>query len=441
MLPDPVKQRILSLDGVDQEKLAQALADCQGTGESEGDVLISRKLLTEGQFLMICSEILEVPYLKDLSHLETSAEFALRVPREFARRCSIVGLNSRENGRIIVATSRPLDPYPLDEIAFRLGQPVMPVYASSEEVFARINAAYESNGSAADQALEDLDENTFEGITKAVEKTEDLLDMANKAPVVKLLNSILYQALKMRASDIHIQPFENHVRVRYRIDGILYTQMEIPKKIQEAVVSRVKVLGKMDIAERRLPQDGGMSFTAGGREVDVRISSIPCAHGERVVMRLQDKSTGIYDLEKIGLSQRDYATISRLIRLSHGIILVTGPTGSGKTTTLYAGLRRINSPGMNIITIEEPIEYLLEGISQIQVSNKKGLTFARGLRSIVRQDPDIIMVGEIRDLETLRIAIQAALTGHLVLSTLHTNDSAGAVSRMLDLGAEPFVLK
>jgi general secretion pathway protein E len=440
MLPEPVKQQILGLEGVDEEKLGELFSECQQTGESVSDALVSRRFLTEEQFLVICSEILEVPYMKDLSHLEPSPEFARRVPREFARRCSVIGLNSRENGRILVATSRPLDPYPLDEVAFRLGRPVTPVYASKEEILARINATYESNGSVAEQALEDLDENTFEGITKAVEKTEDLLDMANKAPVVKLLNGILYQALRMRASDIHIQPFEDHVRVRYRIDGILYTQMEVPKKIQEAVISRVKVLGKMDIAERRLPQDGGMSFTAGGREVDVRISSIPCAHGERIVMRLQDKSTGIYDLEKIGLSQQDYAAISRLIRLTHGIVLVTGPTGSGKTTTLYAGLRRINSPGMNIITIEEPIEYLLEGISQIQVSNKKGLTFARGLRSIVRQDPDIIMVGEIRDLETLRIAIQAALTGHLVFSTLHTNDSAGAVSRMLDLGAEPYLV-
>ncbi|HHI68364.1 MAG TPA: type II secretion system protein GspE, partial [Planctomycetes bacterium] len=264
--------------------------------------------------------------------------------------------------------------------------------------------------------------------------------MANKAPIVKLLNTILFQALKERASDVHIQPFERHVQVRYRVDGILYDVMRIPKAVQEAVVSRIKVMGRMDIAERRLPQDGQTSFVAGGREVDVRISTIPSVHGERVVMRLQDKSTGVYDIRKIGLLEDDLEKVERLIRMAHGIILVTGPTGSGKTTTLYAALKEVNSPDKNIITVEDPVEYQLPGISQIQVSNKKGMTFAKGLRSIVRQDPDVIMVGEIRDLETASIAIQSALTGHLVFSTLHTNDAPGAVSRLLDLGVEPFLV-
>ncbi len=440
MLPDLLKRQILSLEKVEEEKLEALLSECRNAGMPVEEMLVSKNILTEDEFLLMCSEVLEIPYVRDLSHLKPSGEFAQKVPREFARRASLVGLESKEDGCIIVATSRPLDLYPLDEIAFRLGRPVSPVCATKSEILAQINAIYESNGSVAQEALEDLDESSFEGITRAIEKSEDLLDMANKAPIVKLMNGILFQAVRMRASDIHIQPFIDHVRVRYRVDGILYTHMKIPKKVQEAVVSRVKVLAKMDIAERRLPQDGGMSFTAGGREVDVRVSSVPCANGERIVMRLQDKSSGVYELEKIGMSEQDYATFQRLIRLTHGIILVTGPTGSGKTTTLYGALGKINSPGMNIITIEEPIEYVLEGISQIQVSNKKGLTFARGLRSIVRQDPDIIMVGEIRDLETLRIAVQSAMTGHLVFSTLHTNDSAGAVSRMLDLGAEPYLV-
>jgi general secretion pathway protein E len=440
MLPELLKQQILSQGKVEEEKFNELLSKCEATGTPVEEMLISKNILTEEEFLLICSEVLDIPYIRNLSHLKPSAEFAQRVPREFARRCSVIGLQSRENSSILVATSRPLDLYPLDEIAFRLGTPVTPVCATKEEILARINTVYASNGSVTQHALEDLDESGFEGITGAIEKSEDLLDMANKAPIVKLINGILYQALRMRASDIHIQPFVDHVRVRYRVDGILYTQMKIPKKVQEAVVSRVKVLGKMDIAERRLPQDGGMSFTAAGREVDVRISSVPCAYGERIVMRLQDKSSGIYQLDRLGMSESDNASFLRLIRLTHGIILVTGPTGSGKTTTLYAALSMINSPGMNIITIEDPIEYVLEGISQIQVSNKKGLTFAKGLRSIVRQDPDIIMVGEIRDLETLRIAIQSAMTGHLVFSTLHTNDSAGAVSRMLDLDAEPYLV-
>ena len=440
MLPDPIKLKILSLADVSEEKLEQIIGECRRNGLPIEEMLVSRGVIPEEDFLLICSEELEIPYMKNISPLAPSPEFARKISREFARRSGAVGLSSRDNGGVVIATSRPLDPHSLDEIANRLGAPVTPVCATSESVLAKINAAYESNGSVAEEALDDLDESAFEGITKGVEKSEDLLDMANKAPIVKLLNGLLFQALRMRASDIHIQPFADHVRVRFRIDGILYTHMKIPKKVQEAVISRVKVVSKMDIAERRLPQDGGMSFTAAGREVDVRISSVPCAHGERIVMRLQDKSTGIYHLDKIGMNQKDCETFSGLIKLTHGIILVTGPTGSGKTTTLYAALSKVNSPGMNIITIEEPIEYMLEGISQIQVSNKKGLTFSKGLRSIVRQDPDIIMVGEIRDIETLRIAIQSALTGHLVFSTLHTNDSAGAVSRMLDLGAEPYLV-
>jgi general secretion pathway protein E len=230
------------------------------------------------------------------------------------------------------------------------------------------------------------------------------------------------------------------VQARYRIDGILYDVMRIPKAVQEAVISRIKVMGKMDIAERRVPQDGQTSFVAGGREVDVRISTIPSVNGERAVMRLQDKSTGVYDLRKIGLLEADFEAVRRLITMAHGIVLVTGPTGSGKTTTLYAALKEINSAEVNIITIEDPVEYQLPGISQVQISNKKGMTFATGLRSIVRQDPDVIMVGEIRDLETAGIAIQSALTGHLVFSTLHTNDAPGAVSRLIDLGCEPFLV-
>ncbi len=303
-----------------------------------------------------------------------------------------------------------------------------------------VSDAYEMDLSAVDTMLGGLDSNGLEGITKEVSESEDLADMANKAPIVKLINTILFQALKQRASDVHIQPFERQVQVRYRVDGILYDVMQIPKAVQEAVVSRIKVMGKMDIAERRLPQDGQTSFIAGGREVDVRISTIPSMHGERTVMRLQDKSTGLYDLTKIGLLDHDYRTTLRLIRMAHGIILVTGPTGSGKTTTLYAALKEINSPDKNIITVEDPIEYQLQGITQVQVSTKKGMTFAAGLRSIVRQDPDVIMVGEIRDLETAGIAIQSALTGHLVFSTLHTNDAAGAVSRLLDLGVQPYLV-
>ena len=250
----------------------------------------------------------------------------------------------------------------------------------------------------------------------------------------------MFEAQKNRASDIHLQPFADRLQVRYRIDGILYDTKVIPKKIQDALVSRVKVMGKMDIAERRLPQDGRTSVKIGDSDLDLRISSVPTSYGERIVFRLLDKSARLYTLTEIGLDDRNYQLLDKLVNSSHGVLLVTGPTGSGKSTTLYAALAEMDSQELNIITIEDPIEYNIDAISQIQVSNKKGLTFASGLRSLMRQDPDVMMVGEIRDMETAGIAVQASNTGHLVFSTLHTNDSAGAVNRMIDLGVEPYLV-
>jgi general secretion pathway protein E len=251
---------------------------------------------------------------------------------------------------------------------------------------------------------------------------------------------LLFQALKLRASDIHLQPYIDRLQVRMRIDGVLYDTEAIPKKAQEAIISRIKVMGKMDIAERRLPQDGRASIRIGDGDVDVRISSVPVQNGERVVFRILDKTTKVYSLDQIGLNEGDRKTIKRYINYSHGIIFVTGPTGSGKTTTLYACLDEINSPDLNILTIEDPVEYNLDGISQVQVNTKKGLSFSAGLRSFLRQDPDVMMVGEVRDNETADIAIRAALTGHLVFSTVHTNDSASTVTRMLDIGVEPYLV-
>ncbi|MBI2901799.1 MAG: Flp pilus assembly complex ATPase component TadA, partial [Planctomycetes bacterium] len=292
-----------------------------------------------------------------------------------------------------------------------------------------------------DEALDTLDEGDLLGLTAEVEVSEDILDVANKAPIIKLVNMVLFQALKMRASDVHLQPYEDRLQVRYRIDGILYDMEAVPKKVQEAVISRIKVMGKMDIAERRLPQDGRATIKLGDGEVDIRISSVPTNHGERIVMRLLDKSARLYEVEELGLDdQENLDTLKKLIDASHGIVLVTGPTGSGKTTTLYASLKRINSVENNVLTIEDPIEYHLPGISQIEVNYKKGLTFAAGLREILRQDPDVIYIGEIRDKETATIAIQSALTGHLVFSTLHTNDAPGAVTRLIDLGVEPYLV-
>ncbi|HUT45115.1 MAG TPA: ATPase, T2SS/T4P/T4SS family, partial [Sedimentisphaerales bacterium] len=270
--------------------------------------------------------------------------------------------------------------------------------------------------------------------------SDDLLDVVNRPPVIRLVNDILFRALQLRASDIHVHPYESKIQIRYRIDGILYDTLSLNKNVLPLVISRIKVMAGMDIAERRLPQDGRCSVRLGQREVDLRISTVPTSYGERSVLRLLDKSTGLYGLNELGLRNEDLQKFDSLLNRSHGVIFVTGPTGSGKSTTLYACLNRINSAEKNVITIEDPIEYQLGGISQIQVASKKGMTFATSLRHVLRQDPDVIMIGEVRDIETARMAIQSSLTGHLVFSTLHTNDSAGAVSRLLDLGVEPYLV-
>ncbi len=436
---EAVLQKLIDAHYLTPEAAEAVRAEQRKTGKPLAAVLLHAGHVPEEAVLKAMAEHLGIPLLMDFEGARVAVEFIEKVPIEFARHHAVVALNGG-NGVLQLATADPFDTYPIDEVGMLLGREVVPVVAPRDKILPFVSNAYEMDLSSADAVLGSLDSDSLEGITKEVSESEDLADMANKAPIVKLLNAILFQAIKGRASDVHIQPYERHVQVRYRIDGILYDMAKVPKPIQEAVISRIKVMGKMDIAERRVPQDGQTSFVAGGREVDVRISTIPSVFGERAVLRLQDKSTGLYDLRKIGLLDAELATILRLIRLAHGMILVTGPTGSGKTTTLYAALREINSPDVNIITVEDPVEYQLPGISQVQVSNKKGMTFAAGLRSIVRQDPDVIMVGEIRDLETAGIAIQSALTGHLVFSTLHTNDAPGAVSRLLDLGVEPFLV-
>ena len=403
-----------------------------------GDLRLSSESMPEQDFLRQAAERLAMEYRETLTDTHGSLEFASRVSAHFARSKLVIGLG-KVNGVMTVATSQPLDTAVFDDLADLLDVPLDMILAPSNEILRVISETYQKDTTAVTRVLDELEDTNIDGIARELEKITDLMDMATSAPVIKLMNHILLQAIQLRASDIHIQPYEQRLVIRFRIDGVLYDRMTPPKKIQDALISRVKVMAEMDIAERRLPQDGGTSVLIGDREVDMRISSVPTSFGERIVIRLQDKSADIYSIDKIGLSQGDLAMLSRYIRYTHGILLVTGPTGSGKTTTLYSMLKEINSPEKNIITVEDPIEYLLPGISQIQVSDKKGLTFARGLRSIVRQDPDIIMVGEIRDLETARIAIQASLTGHLVLSTLHTNDSAGAVTRLLDLGVEPYL--
>ena len=431
------------LDSLGEKIPAEKLHDCMRleaeTGQTLDRIILRKQLLPEAEVLQLLAETLGYGFREDLEGVKVPEAFLELIPIQFARNYGLVGIE-HINGVMTVATSAPFDVYPMDDVGTMLSLEVDPVLVPKPAITALINKAYRHKADMVDEAIETIEEDSLEDLSAFVSESEDLLDVANKAPIIKLVNMILFQALKMRASDVHLQAFEDRMQIRFRVDGVLYDQESVPKKVQDAVISRVKVMGKMDIAERRIPQDGRSTIKIGDTEVDVRISSVPTNYGERIVMRLLDKSTNVYKLGEIGLSDANLDHVRRFIHMSHGIIFVTGPTGSGKTTTLYAALTEINSADRNIITIEDPIEYHLGGISQIQVANKKGLTFAAGLRSLLRQDPDIMMVGEVRDEETARIAIQAALTGHLVFSTLHTNDSAGAVSRMLDIGVEPYLV-
>ncbi|RLG54638.1 MAG: type II secretion system protein GspE, partial [Candidatus Hydrothermarchaeota archaeon] len=381
---------------------------------------------------------LGIPFQEVLRPEGIDSPILSRLPISAAKKYKFAPLRV-EGDVLVLATANPLDLETIDELRFLLGKRVRIVAAPEREVIRAINLLYDQERDTPEQVVQEMVEEE-EAVLSELEETEDLLDDVSEAPVIKLVNLLLSQAVRARASDIHIEPYQREVKVRYRIDGVLYNMHTLPKRFHSAITSRVKVMAKLDIAERRLPQDGRIMIKIGDRDVDIRVSIIPTTFGERVVLRLLDKRSIFYSLEEIGLSPEKLELMNRIIRGANGIILVTGPTGSGKTTTLYAALEKINSPDKNIITIEDPVEYQLPGIGQIQVNPKIGLTFANGLRSIVRQDPDVILVGEIRDLETAEIAIHAALTGHLVFSTLHTNDAPGAITRLIDMGIEPFLV-
>jgi general secretion pathway protein E len=321
-----------------------------------------------------------------------------------------------------------------------LAAPVEMALSTRAAITSVIDVAYEQKNTVIEEVAEELDSQNIDQLADEVGGSEDLLDVVNRPPVIRLVNDILFRALQMRASDIHIHPFETKIVIRYRIDGILYDTLTLNRNVLSLVISRIKVMAGMDIAERRMPQDGRCSVRIGQREVDLRVSTVPTSYGERAVLRLLDKSSGILTLEQLGFFEEERKVFDRVINRSHGVIFVTGPTGSGKSTTLYACLNQIDATVKNIMTVEDPIEYQLGGISQMQVAPKKGMNFVNALRHILRQDPDVIMVGEVRDEETAAMAIQSSLTGHLVFSTLHTNDAAGAISRLLDFGVEPYLV-
>lgn len=385
------------------------------------------------------AETIQAKYMHSLADCSVSVEFISKIPIAYSRQHCIVGLSLIDGAMPIVIHC--LSQWPKLHVLSRIfGLETFPVIAPREEILRIINLAYQQQTGQAQQVIHELDaQDVFEQLNESA-KNEDLLDVASRAPVIKLVNLMLFEAVKQRASDVHVQPYEDRLVIRLRVDGILFDMYEPPKHLQQEIVSRIKVMGGMNIAERRLAQDGRATVEVGDRLIDLRISIVPTCFGERAVIRLLDKSARLYSLEELGMPMNILGSFRKVIRRDHGIILVTGPTGSGKSTTLYAALQEINSRQMNVITLEDPIEYRINGISQIQVNEKKGMTFAGGLRNVLRQDPDIIMVGEIRDADTARMAIQSALTGHLVFSTLHTNDAPGAVARILDLGAEPYLV-
>ncbi|MBI5232987.1 MAG: type II secretion system ATPase GspE [Deltaproteobacteria bacterium] len=385
---------------------------------------------------------MEAMGLESMDRIEDSsvdASFIEKLPLSFVKGNLVFPLG-KDNGSLRVAIAEPKKLYALDDISRLFSTPVCPVLAPAAEILGAINRFYEKFSGTAQEVVAELNGDSIETIAHQFEEPKDLLELADEAPIIKLLNTLLFQAVKEKASDIHIEPFERHVDVRFRKDGVLYSILSPPKIIQEALISRVKIMAGLDIAEKRMPQDGRIRLLSAGRDVDVRVSIVPTAFGERVVLRLLDRKRGLMELSEIGLMEGQVDVFGTLLKRNDGIILSTGPTGSGKTTTLYAALNRINTSERNVITIEDPIEYQLKGAGQMQVNSKIGLTFAKGLRSILRQDPDVIMVGEIRDIETANMAIQASLTGHLVLSTLHTNDAASAVTRLVDMGIEPFLI-
>ncbi len=425
--------------GVDPADIRDALTVQADNGRRLGEMLVGQKKISEADLLRARS-IQSGLTLQATLPAEPDPFFIDRVSIGFLKKYMMIPVATPDE--CYIALAEPQYFQQLDDLARVLQwDGIQTVLAPQEEIFVAINSAYDSGSrDAADQVLQDIDEEDPESILSEIEETADLLDDTSDAPVIKLVNLVLSQAVRDNASDIHIESYKDRVKIRKRVDGILYDMYSPPKHVQSKLISRIKIMAKMDIAEKRLPQDGRIEIRIADKNIDLRVSTLPTAFGERVVMRLLDKSSVLLSLESLGMSKADLARFQQLIKAPYGIILVTGPTGSGKTTTLYSALSILNQPGINIITVEDPIEYQINGISQMQVNNKIGLTFASGLRTIVRQDPDIILVGEIRDLETAEIAIQSALTGHLVFSTLHTNDSASAVTRLIDMGLEPFLV-
>ncbi|MGA1875027.1 MAG: type II secretion system ATPase GspE [bacterium] len=423
---------------INQEDLDKALEEQKSSGKPLEKALVDLGLISEENVCLILSEYLHVPFLPASQYPEAPL-LDIDFPPKFLKQNKVFPLEIRDN-TLLVAMADPLDFPTIDEIALFTNRKVKVYISKESDILAAIEKQY-GGSSTMEQIIGDMADDEMQLVTSGDnEDIDQLRDMASEAPIIKLVNLIITRGIEDGASDIHIEPFEDKVLVRLRIDGILHDIESPPKRLQAAITSRVKIMANLNIAERRLPQDGRVRLRVSGRKVDLRVSTVPTLYGESVVMRILDRGSIMLTVEELGFPAERLHQFEGLIRKPYGIILVTGPTGSGKTTTLYAALDKINSPDKKIITVEDPVEYQLSGVNQIQVAPKIGLTFASGLRSIVRQDPDIMMIGEIRDFETAEIAIQSALTGHLVFSTLHTNDSCGAITRLLDMRVEGYLV-
>ncbi|QDU93334.1 GspE/PulE family protein [Lignipirellula cremea] len=423
---------------LDQRQLERSRASSDGGRLI--DSVVQLGFVTEEQALQALGEEVGLEYI-DLRETEIDLSLLATFPQKLIHRESLFPIR-RENGRLVVATSDPFDLYPIDEVSAATGLSVEPVLAPRAEIARLVKQHLGVGSETVEGLIAQKDKDEIELVGELETDGSELSEMAQEASVVRLVNEILLEAIDSRASDVHLESQGSGLVIRYRVDGLLHPQPTPPEinRFQSAIVSRLKIMARMNIAEKRLPQDGRIKLKFAGREIDVRVSVIPMIHGEGIVLRILDKGSMEFSLQKLGMAPETHHTFGQLIRMPHGIVLVTGPTGSGKTTTLYSALIEINNPETKIITTEDPVEYQLDGINQIQVHSRIGLTFAQSLRSILRHDPDVVLVGEIRDLETAESAIQASLTGHLVFSTLHTNDAAGAYTRMVDMGVEPFLV-
>ncbi|WP_077618965.1 GspE/PulE family protein [Bacillus sinesaloumensis] len=409
---------------ISEEQLQQALKD-KNESQKLGDVLLQRGFITEQQLIEVLEFQLGIPHVS-LFRYPIDASLTSLIPREMARRYQLIALR-KEGDRLYVAMADPMDFYAIEDLRLRTGFQIEPAIASKDEILRAINKFY------------DLDDGVQEFLDETPEIQEEKITNED-APVVKLVNQILQNAVQQRASDIHIDPHETKVILRYRVDGVLRTERTLPRSMQSVLTARIKIMANLDITESRIPQDGRIKVSLEAHHIDLRVSTLPTLYGEKIVMRVLDLSSSLNNLKQLGFNKVNFERFKKLIQQPTGIVLITGPTGSGKSSTLYAALNHLNSEDVNIITVEDPVEYQLEGINQIQVNTNVGMTFAKGLRAILRQDPNIIMVGEIRDRETADVAVRASLTGHLVLSTLHTNDSLGTITRLIDMGVEPFLV-